>query len=375
MTSTTLPADDLAPQDAPGKPVRRRKRRMRAAAGAGGAAVVVAAGTFAAAGIGGGEPATPTRADLPPATATVTRTTLTETATVDGTLGYGDTTVVKARATPNATVTWLPTEGRTISRGEPVFKADDAPVVLLYGSATLYRSLRPGVAGADVKLVERNLSALGYDGFTVDDEYTSATADAVRQWQDDLGVAETGVVEPGNVVVASGRIRVTTRQAQRGDAANGPILTYTGTTRNVIVPLDVDKQDLAKRGVAATVELPGGNRVNGTVTSVGSVATTTGAENQQTTTIDVTVTVADQEALGALDEAPVDVILQSEQRRDVLAVPVGALVALAEGGYGMQVVEGSSSRYVAVKTGMFADGKVEVSGDGVTEGLLVGVPR
>jgi len=38
-------------------------------------------------------------------------------------------------------------------------------------------------------------------------------------------------------------------------------------------------------------------------------------------------------------------------------VPVGALVALAEGGYGVQVIEGSTARYIAVKTGMFAGGR------------------
>lgn len=376
MTTTTARAEDLAPPADPGKPTgRRNRRRVRTAAGVCGAALVIVAGTVAAVGFGdGGTPAT-ARADLPPATVTVAKTTLTQTETVDGTLGYGDTTVVKARGDTNATVTWLPAAGSTVSRGRPVYKADSDPVVLLYGSAPLYRTLEPGSEGADVKLVERNLSALGYDGFTVDDEYTSATADAVRDWQDDLGLSETGTVAPAQVVVATGRIRVTALQLALGDTANGPVLSYSGTTRAVTVHLDVDKQELAKKGIAATVELPDGTPVKGTVTSVGTVATTTGTDNEQTTTIDVTVTVADQKKLGALDEAPVDVILQADQRRDVLAVPVNALVALAEGGYGLQAVTGSTTRYVAVKTGMFAGNKVEVSGTGVADGLVVGVPR
>ncbi|WP_233625461.1 peptidoglycan-binding domain-containing protein [Actinoplanes sp. ATCC 53533] len=376
MTTTTARTEDLAPPADPGKPAGRRdRRRVRTAAGVCGAALVVVAGTVAAVGFGDGDTPATARADLPPATATVAKTTLTQTETVDGTLGYGDTTVVKARGGTNATVTWLPAEGSTVSRGRPVYKADSDPVVLLYGSAPLYRTLEPGAEGADVKLVERNLSALGYDGFTVDDEYTSATADAVRDWQDDLGLSETGTVAPAQVVVATGRIRVTALQLALGDTANGPVLSYSGTTRTVTVHLDVDKQELAKKGIAATVELPDGTPVKGTVTSVGTVATTTGTDNQQTTTIDVTVTVADQKKLGTLDEAPVDVILQAEQRRDVLAVPVNALVALAEGGYGLQAVDGSTTRYVAVKTGMFAGNKVEVSGTGVTDGLVVGVPR
>jgi hypothetical protein len=55
-------------------------------------------------------------------------------------------------------------------------------------------------------------------------------------------------------------------------------------------------------------------------------------------------------------------------------VPVGALLALAEGGYGVQVVDGSTTRYLPVSTGMFGNGLVEISGDGVREGMTVGVP-
>jgi hypothetical protein len=59
----------------------------------------------------------------------------------------------------------------------------------------------------------------------------------------------------------------------------------------------------------------------------------------------------------------------------VLSVPVAALVALAEGGYGVQVVTGSTTRYVGVQTGLFADGNVEISGDGIAEGVTVGMPK
>jgi multidrug efflux pump subunit AcrA (membrane-fusion protein) len=128
---------------------------------------------------------------------------------------------------------------------------------------------------------------------------------------------------------------------------------------------------MVHRGVAATVELPDGARVAGTVASVGTVATT----QKDATTIEVTVSVKDQKALDTWDQAPVDVVLQAGQAKNVLTVPVNALVALPEGGYGVQVVDGSTTRYVAVKTGMFAGGRVEVSGGGLAEGMTVGVPK
>jgi hypothetical protein len=90
-------------------------------------------------------------------------------------------------------------------------------------------------------------------------------------------------------------------------------------------------------------------------------------------TIQVTVAIADQKALGGLAEAPVDVRYVAHERKDVLTVPVDALLALREGGYGLEVVDGAGSRVVRVEAGLFAGGRVEVSGDGVTEGLPVGV--
>jgi hypothetical protein len=53
---------------------------------------------------------------------------------------------------------------------------------------------------------------------------------------------------------------------------------------------------------------------------------------------------------------------------------VAALLALAEGGYGVEIVSGSTSRIVAVETGLFADGRVEVAGADLTEGMTVGMP-
>jgi len=55
-------------------------------------------------------------------------------------------------------------------------------------------------------------------------------------------------------------------------------------------------------------------------------------------------------------------VFTAAEHKDVLTVPIAALVALAEGGYGVEVVDGSTSHYVRVETGLFASGRVEVSG-------------
>ncbi|WP_132120576.1 peptidoglycan-binding domain-containing protein [Actinocrispum wychmicini] len=345
------------------------------AIGVAAAVVVVGAGGVAAFGLGGSEPAPPPAAGLPPGTAKVTQTTLTSTEKVSGTLGYGTSTPVLRSG--SGTVTWLPAAGDIVTRGKTMYSVDDHPVPTLYGSVPPYRALKSGTTGNDVRELEENLKALGYTGFTVDDDFTSSTATAVRKWQKDLGRDETGVVQPADVAVVPGDARVVELKAQVGGPANGQVLTYTGTTRTVTVDLDVAKQHLVSQGVTATVTLPDGKNVAGTVTSVGSVATAKPAQQGQspTSTIQVVVALADQAAAGKLDAAPVDITLVSDKRENVFAVPVGALVALAEGGYGVQVVDGSGTHYVQVKTGMFANGQVEISGTGVSVGIVVGVPR
>jgi hypothetical protein len=224
-------------------------------------------------------------------------------------------------------------------------------------------------------MLETNLRDLGYTGLTVDDAYTAATESTVKRWQRSLGLAQTGAVDVNQVAVAAGPIRVVEHRAALGADATGEVLGYTATTRVVTVPLEVTRQHLVTVGLAATIRLPDGRTVTGTVNSVGSVARQAGdGPPDGSAVVDVVVTVADQAALGGLDTAPVDLVLVVAERADVLTVPVGALLALAEGGYGVQVVEGSSTRYVAVTTGMFAEGQVEVSGPEIAEGLTVGVP-
>ncbi len=362
------------------------------------AAVVLLGGTVAGLALAWGSAAKEPAANpaLPPATATVTRTTLVETKKVSGTLGYGDPVPISAAQT--GTLTWIAPEGSTVKRGEPLFKLDERPVVALYGSLPLYRTLRAGVKGTDVKQFEENLSKLGYTGFTVDETYTAGTAEAARSWQADLGLTGTGAVEPGQLVVTPGAVRVAGHTARVGDlvggdsGGGGPVLSYTGTTRLVTVELEVADQALAAKSRTVTLTVPGRGPVKGTISQVGTVATapeqTSNAAGEQATSapggsdsaasdarVEVTVTIADQQALGSLDAAPVDVDFVSEQRADVLAVPVAALLALPNGGYGVEVVEGAATRIVAVKTGMFAAGRVEVSGGGIAEGVAVGVPK
>jgi peptidoglycan hydrolase-like protein with peptidoglycan-binding domain len=336
-----------------------------------GALVAVGGVAVAAAiGVGGKDPGNAANAGLPPATTQVIKATLTQSQQVAGTLGYGAPTTVTAGG--QGRLTWLPELGARVNRGKSVYNSDNRPVTLFYGNLPPYRVLEPGDSGPDVKVVEENLAALGYTGIAVDAQYTSATATAVRKWQKDVGLVQTGAFDPASVLLAPSAIRVASLAAHLGDPANGPVLTYTGTTRIVTVALDVGLQGLVRPGVAATITLPDAQIVKGGVETVGSVATA--GDPGKAATIAVTITVGDQSKLGTLDQAPVTVSLVSASVQDALTVPVAALLVLPGGTYGVEVVTGSTSKTVPVELGMFGNGRVQVTGEGIAVGTLVGIP-
>ena len=153
------------------------------------------------------------------------------------------------------------------------------------------------------------------------------------------------------------------------------MLKYTGTVRVVVVQLDVADQRLAEVGAAVRVELPAGGTADGKVAKAYTVIEAGGQGEEATTKIEAVVSLTDQKAVAGFNQAAVDVTFTAAERPDVLTVPVSALVALREGGYGVEVVEGGTSRYLAVQTGLFSGGRVEVSGAGLAEGMTVGIPR
>jgi peptidoglycan hydrolase-like protein with peptidoglycan-binding domain len=328
-------------------------------------AIVAGAGTVAATRGGADDPPAPKSSE----TAGVKRQTLTSAETRDGTTGYADETTLRSAA--QGIVTGLTKSGATVRRGHILYRVNQQPTVLMYGRIPAYRAMSSGAEGADVRQLERNLDALGYTGFTVDDTYTSGTAAAVRDWQENLGVDETGVVDLGAVDFQPGRLRMGASVVQIGDSVQpgADIADVSGSSEAVTVSLEEVDRDLAKVGDRATVDL-GGDALKGKVTDVDAIPGTD-QEGEATTTYDVTIRLgkARTKKLASLPVgASVDVGFDAETAEDVLTVPVKALLALAEGGHGVEILTSGSSQIVAVDTGLFADGWVEVSSEQLAEG-------
>jgi peptidoglycan hydrolase-like protein with peptidoglycan-binding domain len=225
-----MPATDDAPgastlldgdrEDGAGRADERRSSRRRRRWLAAGTLTVVVVAVLAVVLLGsgsGGRHSAETGVPAGDTTASVTRRTLSESSTISGTLGYGTTLELYDRL--GGTFTWLPSVGAVIGRGGTLWRIDDLPVVLMYGSVPAYRTLKQGVSdGPDVTELNENLIDLGFDPYGAitasspegdDEAFGEATAVAVKRWQKAEGLPETGEVELGRVVFAPGARRVT----------------------------------------------------------------------------------------------------------------------------------------------------------------------
>jgi hypothetical protein len=90
--------------------------------------------------------------------------------------------------------------------------------------------------------------------------------------------------------------------------------------------------------------------------------------------VTVTITLDSTPPGATLDQAPVNVNITSQTVDNVLAVPVNALLALQGGGFGVDVVTGTTSHLVGVTTGLYSNNLVQVSGSGISSGTRIQVP-
>lgn len=341
------------------------------------AAVVMAAGlgagATALAGHGDGADAAPAAPKV--ATTKIVRTDLSNTESFSGTLGFGAVTTLKGAGA--GTVTKLPAVGAVAERGAALYWVDGRPVPVFFGDTPLFRPLdKPGIEGPDVAVVADNLAELGYAvGKRAKDptkaQVSQALLNSVKKWQDKVGMDPTGTLAPGQVVALAGPVRVNSVTAQLGDPAEEELLTVTATTKVVTMPVEAGEVRQVSTGMAVTVTRPDGEQVPAKVTAVSTVVEGGGDQDAQTggpPKVNITVTPDDQQAVVDLDSASVQVNVTSEVHKGVLAVPVGALVALREGGYAVQLPNGTLK---VVEIGMFSRELVEITGAGLREGMTV----
>ena len=340
----------------------------------------------------GGAAAPAAAAPPPPSTATVVRTNLATTVLTEGTLGYAPTLPIVNALT--GTYTWLPGAGSRIRAGRALYRVDNLPVVLMRGGTPAWRPFALGMTdGPDVRELQANLIALGYAAGLMSvptAQFDLSTLYAVERWQFANGYPQTGEIDLGQVVFLPTAILVGAQNVAPGQAATPGQQPYQATTdrRIVTVPLNPNLPTV-RVGEAISIVLPSNATTPGTAVAIGpapaapssggSTGNSTDGPNGTTATsaTDVLTVRPDRPgATGAGDDVPVQVSLATQSVSGVLAVPVTALLALAGGGYGVEIVTGAGTdRLVGVQTGIFAGGRVAITGPGIAAGTKVVVAQ
>lgn len=307
-------------------------------------------------------------------TTTVTRQDLVTRDELDGSLGYrGAVPLIAGRG---GVLTWMPKTSTVIRRGDVVAEIDGVATRLLFGDRPAWRRLAVGCAsGPDIRQLNDNLAALGYaDRDDLPNErFDWRTRQAVYEWQDDLGLRQTGAIELGDVLFLPQSVRIGTVEAQRGTRVSAGQTLANATRRKRVVTVDLDA---AHRGsltedAPVVVVLPDRTRIDAAVRSIGRIVSApAGPDGKPTVKVEIELT---KGAVGELEAAPVVVVVERMIAEDVLTVPVGALLAVADGGYVVERVTAGRTARVVVEPGQFADGLVEVTGD-IAEGDEVVVP-
>jgi peptidoglycan hydrolase-like protein with peptidoglycan-binding domain len=286
----------------------------------------------------------------------ITRGDLTSTSEFTGELGFGESWPLSMTA--DGIVTGARPLGTVVDFGESLIEIDDHRVFLVAGDVPMFRDLEltsPRVAGEDVAQLQRFLIAQGFDRdgtLEADGVFDSDTRRAVMDWQEATWQQKTGRVTRSDMVFNPEPLRIA------GDQRIGSVFEQLEVTAwEPTVTVDVANRDrpLLTVGTPVTIEFGDGTEVEGTVSEQISVPQDDGTTQARSTI----------EPRGEVPGEPgqVTISVDATLASDVMIVPVGALLALAEGGYAVEVVnDAGSSHLVGVDVGEILDGKAEVSG-------------
>jgi Putative peptidoglycan binding domain len=233
-------------------------------------------------------------------------------------------------------------------------------------TATAVRQARGGVTVAEAQLRDaKNTSAAS----AAAQQVSSADQTKVRaQTELDELERQIGTVFPANEILFFPELplRVDDVKALRGAVVDGPVMTVTTARLAVDSSVDVAQAKLVRKGSAVVIESTEFNvELKGTVTEIASSAGTKGADPGKVY-LEVTPNEGEKTEVDPKDLNGSSVKLTIPIRstgKAVVAVPVAAVSIAADGTSRVEVEEtpGAATRFVRVRTGLAAEGYVEVT--------------
>ena len=311
------------------------------------------------------------------ATATVTTGDLASTREFRASITFGDPWSLAIAA--DGVVTASHAAGTVVRPGESLVRVNERPVVLAAGTMPLYRTLEKIdtrrrdennqrlrlLEGPDVRQLQQLLADTGHDAdgaLELDGVFGSSTEKAVKAWQETVGLSATGRVDSGQLVFAVDAVRVATELRVGSQFAALDV-----TRAEATVQVDTNNRDRSAISPDTPVQIvvPGAERIGGSATKQEQTVGADGSPIWRTTIT------PDADLPDGLTSATIEVV--DVAAADATLVPASALLALAEGGFAVELVDGDTTRLIRVELIDVLDGRAAVRGD-VSPGDTVVVP-
>lgn len=109
-----------------------------------------------------------------------------------------------AELSRDGTITAINVEsGEQLKAGETLFNVNERPTVIAQGVIPSYRTLETGDRGVDVEQLQDFLFETRYLKTEPDGKFGTATLNAVKKWQDSLGISSDGIVQASDIIYAA----------------------------------------------------------------------------------------------------------------------------------------------------------------------------
>ena len=276
-----------------------------------------------------------------------------------------------------------------------------AASISMYGGQPAWRSFQIGMSpGSDIFQLEQNLVILGYDAdnlIQIDQQFDEHTERAVKNMQSALDITVTGNLFLGDIYFIPGPsvVQYSESYPDLGSRIlstklvlalipiekviteideSGGSKEIRESLQKVNTSIEVTNKDLVDLGLEVSIELPDENIIYGKITEIGDIAVIPQA-NQGDPYIEIAVSLEGNTNLPEWTGAAVTVSVTKKIANNVLTTPVTSLLALLGGGYAIEIIENGVTNIVPVSVGLYADGWVEIAGEGLKPGLEVVVPE
>ncbi|NRQ39439.1 peptidoglycan-binding protein, partial [Nonomuraea sp. NN258] len=173
-------------------------------------------------------------------------------------------------------------------------------------------------------------------------------------------------VPPGEIVfLPKLPARVQRAAVKAGQAVETEVATVTSSAFMVSGAVEAAESDLLRPGMRATIEVESGKTYPATLTAIGERAKVPGEEPPGDGAQPVLLTPLSMTGLKGLTGTAVTArVTVGATDEPVLVVPVAAVITSADGRSRVEVEYApDKTRQVEVRTGLAADGRVEVTGD------------